>query len=244
MVAKLKKDDFIANRANKQRFINLLGAKLELSGCTVIHAEVDVDLLLVQTAVQSTKSVNTVLVGDDTDLLVLLCQHAEMNANELFFRPEPKQRTQTRKIWNIKETKSLLGPEVCRNILFVHAFLGSDTTSRLHGIGKGVALTKIRTDVLFRQQADVFNRDGATKDEIILAGEKSLLWVYNDGLEEDLISAAREPSTYVCSCCLSQPEGLIPGTAMERCIAEYSRVGMEVDRWKTAAYTNGPATST
>ena len=45
--------------------------------------EEDVDLLLVQTAVQFTKSINTVLVGDDTDLLVLLCHHAEMNANEL-----------------------------------------------------------------------------------------------------------------------------------------------------------------
>ena len=38
VVAKLKKDDFIANKANKQRFINLLGTKLELSGCIVIHA--------------------------------------------------------------------------------------------------------------------------------------------------------------------------------------------------------------
>ena len=126
----------------------------------------------------------------------------------------------------------------------VHAFLGSDTTSRLHGIGKGVALTKIRTDVLFRQQADVLSRDGATKYEIILAGENSLLWVYNGRSEEDLFSGAREPSTYVCSCCFSQPEGLLPGTAMERCIAECGRVEMEVDRWKTAVYTNGPAAST
>ena len=123
-------------------------------------------------------------------------------------------------------------------------FFGSDTTSRLHGIGKGVPLTKIRTDVLFRQQADVLSRDGATKYEIILAGENSLLWVYNGRSEEDHISAAREPSTYVCSCCFLQPEGLLPGTAMERCIAECSRVEMEVDRWKTAAYTNGPAAST
>ena len=81
-------------------------------------------------------SVATVLIGDDTELLVLLCYHTNITANELFFKPEPKQRSNTRRIWNIKKTKSVLGPDVCNNILFVHAVLGCDTTSRVHGIGK------------------------------------------------------------------------------------------------------------
>ena len=33
---------------------------------------------------------------------------------------------------------------ICENILFGHALLGSDTTSRVFGIGKGVALKQLR----------------------------------------------------------------------------------------------------
>ena len=38
MVLKLKKDVFLRNSANKQRLIKLLGEKLQLSGCNIIHA--------------------------------------------------------------------------------------------------------------------------------------------------------------------------------------------------------------
>ena len=40
---------------------------------------------------------------------------------------------------------------------------------------KGVAFHKIKTDALFREQADVFNRAVATKEEVVEAGEKALL---------------------------------------------------------------------
>ena len=116
MIAKLKKEDFLANKENKQKFIHLLGNKLQQSGCSTIHAEGDADQPIVQTAIQSSRSITTVLIGDDTDLLVLLCHHAEINANELFFKPEPKQRSKTRKTWNIKRTKTSLGANVCANI--------------------------------------------------------------------------------------------------------------------------------
>ena len=112
MIAKLKKEEFIPLHRNK----------LQISGCSTIHAEGDADLLIVQTAIQPSRSITTMLVGDDTDLLVLLCHHAEMNANELFFKPEPKQRSKTRKTWNIKRTKTSLGANVCANILFVPPF--------------------------------------------------------------------------------------------------------------------------
>ena len=98
MVLKLKKDVFLSNTANKQRLINLLGEKLQLSGCNIIHAPGDADLMIVlEMAVQSAKSITTVLVGDDTNLLVLLCHHADTSARDLFFIPQPKQRSTTRK---------------------------------------------------------------------------------------------------------------------------------------------------
>ena len=98
LVLKLKKDVFLRNSANKQQLIKLLGEKLQLSGCNIIHAPGDADLMIVEMAVQSAKSITTVLVGDDTDLLVLLCHHADTSARDLFLIPQPKQKSRTRKI--------------------------------------------------------------------------------------------------------------------------------------------------
>ena len=52
-------------------------------------------------------------------------------------------------------------------------------TSSLNGTGKGVALKKLTSDAFFYQQAKVFNHPAATKEEIVLAGEKVLLCLYN-----------------------------------------------------------------
>ena len=214
MVAKLKKDKFLANKENKQEFIHLLGDKLQQSGCSTTHAKEDADLLIFQTAIQSARSIMTVRVGDDTDLLVMLCHHAEMNANDLFFKPEPKQRSKIRKVWNIKKTKTSLGLNVCANIVLVNAILGCDTTSRIHGIGKGVALTKIRTDALFREQA-VFNHTGALKDEVIMAREKALLCLNNCRSDENLNSLryTKFCQKVATGTTFVQPENLPPTSA-------------------------------
>ena len=97
MLIPLKKNEFLSNQENKQRFINLLADKLRFAGCSVLQAAGDADLLIVQTAVQAALSHNTVLVGDDTDLLVLMLYHGEMDSNDLYFIPEPKQRSKMRR---------------------------------------------------------------------------------------------------------------------------------------------------
>ena len=43
-----KKQLFLSNKSNKQNFVNLLGINLQASGCTVIHAEVNADRLLLK----------------------------------------------------------------------------------------------------------------------------------------------------------------------------------------------------
>ena len=74
----MKKDRFLANKTNKQQLIKMLSEHLEMRNCEVHHAPGDTDLLIVQKAVETVTRVNTVLVGDDTDLLILLCYHASM----------------------------------------------------------------------------------------------------------------------------------------------------------------------
>ena len=90
MKVTLKKDNFLANPKNKQRFINMLSRFLKEDNCPTYHAKGDADVLIVKTAVESARERNTVLVGDDTDLLVLLCFYTSSDSFDLYFKPEPK----------------------------------------------------------------------------------------------------------------------------------------------------------
>ena len=108
---------------------------------------------------ESSEISHIVLVGEDTDL----CCHASLNSHNIFFRPEPKKNTKKPKVWNVKAVKEQLGPEICSNILFLHAVLGCDTTSHLYGIGKGTSLKKFKSS---QEQAKVFATESATHKEI------------------------------------------------------------------------------
>ena len=80
MPLKTKKEHFLSNCENKQRFIDILSSKLQEHG-----AESDADLLIVQTAVDSAANSATTVVGEDTDLLVLLWLHTDVKSQPLFF---------------------------------------------------------------------------------------------------------------------------------------------------------------
>ena len=131
----MKKDRFLANKTNKQQFIKMLSEHLEMRNCEVHHAPGDADLI-VQKAVETATRVNTVLVGDDTDLLILLCYHASVDCRSIYFRPEPKKGTKKPRVWDITFVKKQLGPELCTHILFLHAVLGCDTTSPSTALGR------------------------------------------------------------------------------------------------------------
>ena len=232
MVLTLKKEEFLFNKANKQRFIQLLSEKLTHAGYSTLQAAGDADVLIANTAIARARTDTTVLIGDDTDLLVLLLYHGEMDTKDLFFRPEPRQRDKTRKVWNIKKTKAALGRDVCLNILFVHALPGCDTTSRVHGIGKGVPLKKLKSREEFCELAGVFNRADATKEEIIAAGEKALLHLYNAESAESLnyLRYTRFCQKVATGNASLQPENLPPtsSAASFHCL----RVYLQVQDWK------------
>ena len=68
----------------------MLSKALQLTNCETHHTSRDADFLIVLKAVQSAASTNTVLVGEDTDLIVLLCYHASIESHDLFLYPEQK----------------------------------------------------------------------------------------------------------------------------------------------------------
>ena len=65
-----KKELFLSNQENKQDFVNLLGLHLKDKGCTVTHAPDDADVLIAMTAVNEANSATTIVIGEDTDVLV------------------------------------------------------------------------------------------------------------------------------------------------------------------------------
>ncbi|KAK6172757.1 hypothetical protein SNE40_016353 [Patella caerulea] len=185
MPLKTKKEHFLANSMNKQKFILLLIERLAVNGLATVHADGDADLLIAQTAVNSAAKKATTVIGEDTDLLVLLCFHADPHSHGLFLRSEGGKNTKSLRIWNINWLQITLGPEVCHLLPFVHAMTGCDTTSRLFGMGKGIALRKLNSDPQFRGNAEVFSNEASKKD-IICAGEKTLTCLYGGRSDEDL----------------------------------------------------------
>ena len=61
------------------------------ANCQVYHSTADADLLIVNKAVESSRSMDSMLVGDDTDLLVLLFYHAELDVFDHFSNRNQEQ---------------------------------------------------------------------------------------------------------------------------------------------------------
>ncbi|CAC5388950.1 unnamed protein product [Mytilus coruscus] len=94
---KTKKDEFLSNSENKQLFINTLEEKRK-DGHAVIHAEDYADLQIVLIAIEMSEQETTTVIGEDTNLLILLCYHSQDTINQIYFKSEPKQNTHKMKI--------------------------------------------------------------------------------------------------------------------------------------------------
>ena len=73
----------------------------------------------------------------------------------------------------------MLGADISENILFMHAISGCDTTSGVYGLGKKVAVTKMKTSKILQKQAEVFLKSDVGTDDVIKAGETALVCLYN-----------------------------------------------------------------
>ena len=72
-----RREFFLSNDLNKQHFILKLAEQFSSCGFFVHHAYADADLMIVKAALECAQSRSTVLIGDDTDLLILLCYHVQ-----------------------------------------------------------------------------------------------------------------------------------------------------------------------
>ena len=109
------------------------------------------------------------LIGEDTDLIVLLYYHAILDSHDVFFCPEPKKNTKKLYVWNIRVTKESL---VKTSATTPSLFMLFDTTSCLYRIGKGKSLSMFKASSMFREQAKVFNSDSAPTHDVLYEERK------------------------------------------------------------------------
>ncbi|KAK7093119.1 hypothetical protein V1264_008767 [Littorina saxatilis] len=131
------KERFLTNPNNKQRFINLLSSRFSQHGFDTVHTTADADRLVVKTSLELARKGNVILVGEDTDLLIHLLYHLTPDHCPVFFTSVRSSTAKSAaKVWDIRKVQTVLGSQVCENILFAHAFGGCDTISSPFGIGK------------------------------------------------------------------------------------------------------------
>ena len=226
MLLSEKKEEFLSNTTNKQRFTHLFGRCLEENGIPVQHAQGDADCVIVQVALRSAMEYTTVLVGEDTDLLILLLFHVKSDMKDVFFS---STRASATRRWEIKRTQSCLGPNVCKNILFAHAFGSCDTTSWPFGVGKSVPVKRLQQ--LFENGAKVFLRTNSNHQMIAETGEKLLVDIYdgNDGDTLDKLRLVKYHEKVSTGSKQVQPKVLPPTSAA----AKYHsyRVFYQVQEW-------------
>ncbi|KAL8596921.1 hypothetical protein ACOMHN_062291 [Nucella lapillus] len=141
------KENFLANENNKGRFISLLSSHLLNNGFDTIHASADADCRIVHTTLETAKQHNVVLIGEDTDLLILILHHCTPDHHPVFFT---STRSSSAKVWDIQAVQSVLGEDVCKHILFAHAIGGCDTVSGLLSIGKSIPFKKYDDFAMWR----------------------------------------------------------------------------------------------
>ena len=142
MACNSKTQLFLSNKSNKHILYQpIRNQPSSSSWCTVIHTEEDADRLIVETVVKSPFNHPTIVIADDTDVLILLIHYAPTSSQGLFLQNCRRMTSKKHgSVLNILQVRKDLGEDVCRHILFPHALLGCDTTSGIFGLGKAMTL--------------------------------------------------------------------------------------------------------
>ena len=85
----------------------------------------------------------------------------------LYFRSDKPKADGTIEVNHINRIQEVLGHEMCSQLMFIHAMTGSDTTSRMFGVGKKTAFHKLaKGDPLIQSCAIAFTIQNQTTEVI------------------------------------------------------------------------------
>ncbi len=164
---------FLSNKKNKQAFIELFDQFLQDNNMECEHAgdEGDADVVIVRKALEMAAIYDKVLViADDTDIFVLLVQHASGNHDICMKRINDTL--------SIETARKCLGNEMCHILLFIHAMSGCDTTSAFYRIGKVKLFNMMQDSKMLRSYAMIFGIEETSKNDLAIAGELVIAQMY------------------------------------------------------------------
>ena len=147
---------------------------VNIVGMCAMQSGGDADTLIATTAVDITNSKPAMVIGEDTDLLILLIHFVNEKKvqHDVFFMLDKNIKV------NPKYGVYALHVNSWGNVYVIHALLGCVTTSRVFSIGKGAVLTKFQMDERFQQDILLFLEKDVSKVEIKEAGERLLASLY------------------------------------------------------------------
>ena len=173
-----KKETFLSQDKNKQRFIDMLSERLLDNGIQVRHSDGDADVLIIKTAIEYMQRTNVILVADDdTDIFVLAIHYLGTNdfANSLLLKASSSSAK--RKLINVTQLRSLLHPDICSSILLIHAYMGCDTTS---GIFRKSKKLLMKQHSILPPYVEKFYNVSTRIGDLARAGEELMLSIYEN----------------------------------------------------------------
>ena len=131
---------------------------------------------------------NVTVIVEDTDILILLLSLATDDSElNLHMKSDRLQKTKEEQyIHDIKFYQKILGEDIVKGLLFLHAFSGCDTTSSLYGIGKVKCFQKYLLNQSLQEIADLFSRKNQDHVSIKNAGERAAIILYNGKTSDNL----------------------------------------------------------
>ena len=184
-----KKEAFLSRDKNKAAVITLITAALIRKGCHVIQSPGDADVDIAKATVERSRHCTTTLIGKDTDLLILLLHYSSTENENTYFRSDANKQSKECKVYNINLIKEILGADVCTKLMFVHAYSGCDSTSRIFGIGKKAVFHKLlKSDPVMNSCASTFILGNNSSDDISDLGEGLMISLFGGKPDDTLLS--------------------------------------------------------
>ena len=178
----VKKSDFLLSNHNKQAFLLMLGNQLSDSGINVHAFRWRCRCGYCIQCPAAGRSCIVTLVGEDTDLLILLLWHYNSSVHHPVYLYSNTSKT----AFDIKKSRLLMSDELTQSILTIHALCGCDTVSRLHSVGSRTVLQNFLKNQEFRNLLKILTLPSSERQDILQAGEKMLLLLLGAKRENNL----------------------------------------------------------
>ena len=92
-------------------------------------------------------------------------------------------------VYNIKVLEQVLVEAICNDLLFLHAFTGCDSVSRVFGIGKKSGFQRIiKREKTMKDWSKAFTRPKQTQDVVETNGSNTMIALFNGDQKDSLAS--------------------------------------------------------